>query len=151
MERSEIVFSFNCEIAATIPRLTEPGMVMGTVGYAAPEQMRGAAADARTDIFSLGAILYEMLAGRRAFRGTSPFDVIAAILDKDVPPLALSAPNAAAIETVVRRCLEKRPDQRFQSARDLEFALDAAATPSQTARDGSGGARCHHALHHSRH
>jgi len=111
----------------TVAALTESGVVMGTVGYAAPEQMRGEVADARADIFAVGAILYEMLAGHRAFRGGSSVDVVAAILTADAPPLAVSGPNTVGIENIVTRCLDKRPDHRFQSARDLGFALDATA------------------------
>jgi TolB-like protein/Flp pilus assembly protein TadD len=109
----------------TVSPLTEPGTMMGTVGYAAPEQVRGAAADARADIFALGAVLYEMLEGHRAFKGSSPFDVVASILTSDPPPLTVSGANAEALETVIRRCVDKNPDQRFQAARDLRFALDA--------------------------
>jgi TolB-like protein/Flp pilus assembly protein TadD len=112
---------------STVAPLTEAGVILGTVGYGAPEQMRGEAADARADIFSVGAILYEMLAGHRAFRGASSLDVVAAILNLDAPPLPLSGPNAEGIANIVTRCLDKRPDQRFQSARDLGFALEATA------------------------
>jgi Tol biopolymer transport system component len=105
---------------------TNPGSVMGTVGYMSPEQVRGQAVDHRTDIFSLGAVLYEMLSGRRAFRGDSAADAVSAILKEDPPEL--SAPQhqiPLALERVVRRCLEKNREQRFQSASDLAFALEA--------------------------
>ncbi len=106
--------------AATISA-TEPGAVLGTVGYMSPEQVRGRAADHRADIFSFGAILYEMVAGRRAFRGESPVETMNAILKEDPPELSV----APALERIVRRCLEKNPQERFQSARDLAFALEA--------------------------
>src|SRR6185503_16387408 len=109
---------------------TLPGMVLGTVGYMSPEQVRAAKVDARTDIFSLGVVLYEVLAGRQPFRGDSAVEVMNAILKED--PAELAAGNeprssreqiSPALERVVRRCLEKRPEARFQSASDLAFAL----------------------------
>jgi eukaryotic-like serine/threonine-protein kinase len=105
---------------------TEAGTVLGTVGYMAPEQVRGLPADHRADIFAFGAILYEMLAGRRAFAGDTAADTISAILTKE-PPEMLDAAHAlpAALERTVRRCLEKRPESRFQSASDLAFAIQA--------------------------
>jgi len=87
--------------------VTEPGVVMGTVGYMSPEQVRGQEADARSDIFSFGAILYEMLSGRRVFQGNSAIDTMSAILKEDPPEL--SSAVSPAIERVVRRCLEKNP------------------------------------------
>jgi serine/threonine protein kinase/Tol biopolymer transport system component len=110
---------------------TEPGMVMGTVGYMSPEQVRGQAADGRTDIFAFGAIIYEMLAGRRAFeRPTSP-ETLAAILNEEPPAISQLAPNTpAALARIVKRCLEKDPEQRFQSASDLAFALQALSESS---------------------
>jgi len=105
---------------------TDPGTVMGTVGYMAPEQVRGQAVDARTDLFALGAVLYEMLSGRRAFQAETTADTLFVIV-KDDPP-ALSASRSAiapALERIVRHCLEKQAGERFQSARDVAFALDA--------------------------
>ncbi len=99
---------------------TTPGMAMGTVGYMSPEQARGQAADHRSDIFSFGAVLYEMLSGQRAFHRDSAMDTLSAILKEDPPTLA-----DAALEPVVRRCIEKSPEQRFQSASDLGFAIQA--------------------------
>ena len=105
---------------------TAAGVVMGTASYMAPEQVRGEAADARTDIFAFGAVLYEMLSGQRAFRRDTAAETMTAVL-KDDPP-ELSDPGrlvSSALERIVRRCLEKSPEQRFQSARDLSFALSA--------------------------
>ncbi|MEP6767713.1 MAG: protein kinase [Acidobacteriota bacterium] len=105
---------------------TEPGVVLGTLGYMSPEQVRGRPADARSDIFSFGAILYEMLAGQRAFKGDSAADTMSAILKEDPPDLSVTSQNVApGLERVVRHCLEKNPEQRFQSARDLAFDLGA--------------------------
>jgi eukaryotic-like serine/threonine-protein kinase len=105
---------------------TAPGMVVGTVGYMAPEQVRGRAVDGRTDIFAFGAVLYEMLSGRRAFSGETPADTMSAILRSDPPDLIATGSRVpAAVDRIVRRCLEKQPAERFQSARDLGFALDA--------------------------
>lgn len=105
---------------------TDPGVVMGTIGYMSPEQLRSKAADHRSDIFSFGAILYEMLSGRRAFRGESTADTMSAILREDPPDL--SETNKLinpALERVVNHCLEKNPEERFNSARDLAFAIEA--------------------------
>jgi eukaryotic-like serine/threonine-protein kinase len=103
---------------------TEPGTVLGTVGYMSPEQVRGEPADPRTDIFALGCILYEMLGGRRAFTGDTPNEALAAILrDQPADLTDAAAPIPPNVDAVVRRCLEKDREQRFQSARDLAFAL----------------------------
>ena len=118
------------ESTLTIP-ITQPGTVMGTVGYMSPEQVRGANADHRSDIFSFGAVLYEMLAGRRAFQAESQVETMNAILHAD-PPEAAPEPGAipAALAGILRRCLEKRPEQRFQSAADLAFALRSVGSGS---------------------
>src|SRR5262245_24585100 len=105
---------------------TDPGKVMGTVGYMSPEQVKGRAVDHRSDIFSFGAILYEMLSGRRAFHGESAAETMSAILKED--PLELSETNeriSPALERLVNHCLEKNPEERFHSARDLAFAIEA--------------------------
>ena len=110
----------------TIPGATLPGTVLGTVGYMAPEQVAGHAADARSDIFSLGCILYELLAGRRAFALPTAAETLTAILRHDPPPLQAGAGGrriAPALARIVGRCLAKAADQRFQSARDLAFTL----------------------------
>jgi Tol biopolymer transport system component/predicted Ser/Thr protein kinase len=105
---------------------TAAGVVMGTASYMAPEQVRGEAADARTDIFAFGAVLYEMLSGVRAFRRDTPAETMTAVLKDDPPELSDPVrPVSPALERIVRRCLEKNPEQRFQSARDLSFALGA--------------------------
>lgn len=105
---------------------TDPGVVMGTIGYMSPEQLRGRPADHRSDIFSFGAILYEMLSGKRAFRGESTADTMSAILREDPPELSTTNKNVApALERVVNHCLEKNPEERFHSANDLGFAIEA--------------------------
>jgi serine/threonine protein kinase len=105
---------------------TDSGAVMGTVGYMSPEQLRGQTVDARTDIFSFGTVLYEMLSGQKAFMRDSAADTISAILKEDPPDLSESNSSVdAGLERVVRRCLEKNREQRFHSASDLAFALDA--------------------------
>ena len=109
---------------------TQPGMVLGTAGYMSPEQVRGKPADARSDIFSFGAILYETLSGLRAFSGESSVETMNAILKEDPPAVSGNVPPAT--ERVIRRCLEKAPEERFQSARDLAFALEALAGSSNT-------------------
>ncbi|HXG55053.1 MAG TPA: protein kinase, partial [Vicinamibacterales bacterium] len=110
---------------------TNAGMVLGTFGYMAPEQVRGLAVDHRADMFAFGAVLYEMLTGERAFKGETAADTMTAILTKDPPDLdtaRLSIPPA--LERIVRRCLEKTPELRFQSATDLAFALETLSTVS---------------------
>ncbi len=112
---------------------TQPGLVLGTLSYLSPEQARGEGADPRSDLFALGATLYEMLSGRPAFRRATAAETVSAILTHDPEALTASKePLPAGLETIVRRCLEKDPEQRFQSARDLGFALSAVAgsTPS---------------------
>src|SRR6202162_64407 len=105
---------------------TEPGVVLGTLGYMAPEQVRGRQADVRSDIFSFGAILYEMLSGKRAFHGDSAADTMSAILREDPPELSLTNQSLpAGLERIVRHCLEKNPEQRFHSAHDLAFDLES--------------------------
>jgi eukaryotic-like serine/threonine-protein kinase len=119
--------------APTIGSETEPGLVMGTVGYMSPEQVRGQAADHRADIFAYGAVLYEMLTGKRAFaKPTSP-ETMTAILNEEPPGISQVAPGVPpGLQRVVQRCLEKNPEQRFQSASDLAFALEALSGPGST-------------------
>ncbi len=110
--------------AATPASQTEPGMVMGTVGYMSPEQVKGQNADHRSDLFSFGAILYEMLSGKRAFSGETSVETMSAILKQDPPELTETNRTAPpALERIVRHCLEKNPEERFQSARDVAFNL----------------------------
>ena len=117
---------------------TEPGHVLGTAGYMAPEQVRGKATDHRSDIFAFGSILYEMLSGKRAFRGETPADTMSAILKEEPEELSETGRNVAApLERIVRHCLEKNPAQRFQSAGDVAFALEALADSSTGSRTGT--------------
>ena len=105
---------------------TEPGMVMGTLGYMSPEQIKGKPADARSDLFSFGAIFYEMLSGKRAFHADSAGETMAAILKEDPPDLSVTNQTIApGLERIVRHCLEKNPEQRFHSAHDLAFDIEA--------------------------
>ena len=108
---------------------------MGTLGYMSPEQIKGKPADARSDIFSFGAILYEMLSGKRAFHADSAGETMAAILKEDPPDLSVTnQPISPGLERIVRHCLEKNPEQRFHSAHDLAFDIEAlSGTSGQTA------------------
>ena len=118
---------------------TEPGMVLGTVGYMSPEQVRGEQVDARSDIFSLGAIFYEMLAGIRAFKRNSSIETLNAILKEDPPDLTEMLPSLPpSVERLVRRCLEKDREQRFQSVRDLAFNLETLSAMSSSSSTLSG-------------
>jgi serine/threonine protein kinase/tetratricopeptide (TPR) repeat protein len=117
--------------ASTIDQ-TAPGTVLGTSGYMAPEQVRGLAADHRADIFALGVLLYEMVTGQRAFKRSTIAETQAAVLRDDPPPAPPERPLAPALDRLVRRCLAKRPDHRFQSARDLLFALEAVGPGGDT-------------------
>ena len=114
----------------TVSGSTTPGVLLGTVGYMSPEQVQGKSADHRSDLFAFGAILYEMLSGKRAFVGDSSVETLNAILKVDPPELSTGdAQMPPALESIVRHCLEKSPDRRFHSAHDLAFALE---TVSQT-------------------
>ncbi len=111
---------------------TEPGVVLGTLGYMSPEQVRGKPADPRSDIFSFGAVLYEMLSGERAFQGESSADTLSAILTKDPPDLpAADRQISPGLDRIVRHCLEKEPGQRFHSAHDIAFDLEALSDVSR--------------------
>ena len=123
----------------TVARSTEPGTVMGTVGYMSPEQVRGHSADSRSDIFSFGAVLYEMLTGRRAFQRDTGAETMTAILKEDPPePSESGARIPPGIDRILHHCLEKSPQERFQSARDAAFDLQslsgALAVPASNAR-----------------
>jgi len=116
---------------ATFRQETTPGQVMGTVGYMSPEQVRGEAADARSDIFALGVMLYEMLTGRRAFQKPTSVETMSAILNDDPPALSQITPGAPpGPQRIVNRCLAKNPEQRFQHASDLAFALESLSDTS---------------------
>jgi eukaryotic-like serine/threonine-protein kinase len=122
------------ETVAVTTESSTPGMVVGTVGYMSPEQVTGGAVDHRTDIFAFGAVVYEMLTGRRAFGRASSAETIAAILREDVPEVPATAGVPQPLERILRRCLEKKPAERFHSAHDvgiaLEALLDRSSTPS---------------------
>ena len=121
---------------ATRKALTKPGVVMGTVGYMSPEQVRGQATDHRSDIFSFGLILYEMITGRRAFQEESMAETMSAIVKDEPPEITESNPNISpSLERIVRRCLEKKPERRFQSTADLAFALEAISPQSGASRE----------------
>ncbi len=111
--------------AATANRGTQIGVVMGTLGYMSPEQVRGKPADARSDIFSFGAVVYEMLSGKRAFRGDTSADLMSAILTHEPPELtATNSEISPTVDRIVHHCMEKEPQQRFQSAGDIAFQLN---------------------------
>ncbi len=116
------------DLAPTVGLETQPGVVLGTMGYMSPEQVRGHAADNRSDIFAFGAVLYEMVMGKRTFEKPTSADTMSAILNEEPPSISQLGPNTpVGLQRVVQRCLEKKPEQRFQSASDLAFALEAMA------------------------
>jgi TolB-like protein/tetratricopeptide (TPR) repeat protein len=124
--------------AATVVGGTEPGFVMGTAGYMSPEQVRGQAVDHRSDIFSLGCVLYEIVTGRRAFDRATAADTMAAILTEEPPePSSIAAVVPPALSRVVAHCLEKRPEDRFSSANDLSFDLQAIVADTGGAKAAS--------------
>ncbi len=121
--------------ATDSPTLSRSGLVVGTAGYMSPEQIRGHSADERSDLFALGAILYEMLSGHRAFPGETAVETMTTTLREEPPELPASVPPA--LSRLVRRCLEKRPEERFRSAHDLAFALEALAESASTPWQGA--------------
>jgi eukaryotic-like serine/threonine-protein kinase len=123
----------DASLLPTRPAETAPGVVLGTVGYMAPEQVRGLATDYRSDIFAFGAVLYEMVSGRRAFDGETSAETMTAILREEPPELTRVHPDVPpALERIVGRCLDKNPSARFQSTSDLAFALEALSASPQT-------------------
>jgi len=119
--------------APTVSGHTEPGTVMGTMGYMSPEQVRGLPVDHRTDIFSFGAVLYELLSGRKAFARRTAADTMSAILKEDPPELSESGRNISpAVDRIARHCLEKDRDNRFQSAKDVAFNLSEQSSLAAT-------------------
>jgi eukaryotic-like serine/threonine-protein kinase len=117
---------------------TQPGTVMGTMGYMSPEQLRGLPVDHRSDIFSFGAILYELLSGRKAFKKDTASDTIAAVLKEDPPELTQSGRNVSpALDHIVRHCLEKDRENRFGTAKDVAFALSEASDATTTVTSGA--------------
>jgi len=120
---------------ATMGSTTSPGVVLGTAGYMAPEQVRGESVDQRADIFSFGAVLYEMLGGKRAFSGDTSVEVMTAILKSEPPEFDPAVKISPGLDRIVRHCLEKNAADRFQTARDLTFALGAlSGTDSSTSQ-----------------
>jgi eukaryotic-like serine/threonine-protein kinase len=120
---------------------TERGVVLGTVGYMSPEQVRGESVDARTDIFSFGAVLYEMLSGTRAFARNSATETLAAILRDDPPePETTGRSIPMGLQRIIHHCLEKNPNQRFRSAHDVAFALENLSSGSGVEPAGAGAA-----------
>src|ERR1051325_9099524 len=131
LKRPPVRAAVDSEAPTALPPDTDPGTVMGTIEYMSPEQVHGQEADHRADIFALGVILYEMLAGQRAFKGTSAAAVMSAILRDEPEELtAINEKIPPQLERVVARCPEKRPGQRFQTASDLGFAIEALSVPS---------------------
>jgi hypothetical protein len=117
----------------TMEQDTSPGTVIGTVGYMSPEQVRGQVVDPRSDLFSLGTVMYEMVSAEHPFRSDSPADTMSSILREEPPDPSIANPNVPpGLERVIRHCLEKSPAQRFQSARDLAFQLESLSSGSGT-------------------
>jgi eukaryotic-like serine/threonine-protein kinase len=124
---------------------TKPGVVLGTVSYMSPEQVRGDHIDYRSDIFSFGAVLYEMFSGKRAFQGDSGVEIMSAILRTDPPELTRATPPVhPATDHTIRHCLEKDPTERFQSTHDLAFQLKIAAEGVFTKAEAGVGERSLH-------
>jgi eukaryotic-like serine/threonine-protein kinase len=122
----------NLSMLPTTPPITQQGSILGTFQYMAPEQIEGQEADARTDIFAFGAVVYEMLTGKKAFEGKSQASLIGAIMHAEPTPIStLQALTPPALDRIVRHCLDKRPEQRFQSATDVAFALDTLSGVSE--------------------
>ena len=122
-------------LSASASPLTQKGTVVGTFQYMAPEVLQGAEADARSDIFSFGCVLYEMFTGRRAFEGKSQFSVLGAILDKEPDRISTVLPSSPPrLDETVRRCLAKNPEQRYGCMHDVRIQLEALAEPGRGSR-----------------
>jgi hypothetical protein len=119
-------------LAQTVQSPTGPGVLLGTVGYMSPEQVRGVTADARADIFSLGAVLYEMVTGARPFHRETAAESMTAILREDPPEIPADRAIPPAVDRIIRHCLEKKPEARFRSAHDLAFALETVSGSSSS-------------------
>ena len=116
--------AFSATMSSPVSPITQQGTIVGTVQYMSPEQIEGKEADARSDIFAFGCVLYEMSTGKRAFDGKSNLSVASAILEKDPEPMSAVQPlTPPGLEQLVRHCLEKRPEERLQSARDIAWGL----------------------------
>jgi eukaryotic-like serine/threonine-protein kinase len=123
----------------TLGQATDPGTVLGTVGYMSPEQVRGRSSDARSDIFSFGSVMYEMATGKRPFSGSSAVETMNAVLKEDPPEISTIRSVPPEFERILRHCLEKVPEERFQSARDIVFALKSLEQGSSTRLKAVGG------------
>jgi eukaryotic-like serine/threonine-protein kinase len=121
---SQQVPAFSAATMTAVSPITQAGTIVGTVQYMSPEQIEGKDADARSDIFALGCVLYEMATGKRAFQGKSNLSIATAILEKDPEPISMTSTRTpAALDHVVETCLAKSPEDRFQSARDVKLGL----------------------------
>ena len=137
--KSALVLSSPSGLPTEKASLTAEGTILGTLHYMAPEQLEGKEADARADVFAFGAVVYEMVTGRKAFQGESTASVIAAILSSEPAPISTLQPmSPPLLDRVVKRCLAKDPDDRWQSARDLMLELKWVAEGAL--RDRPGGA-----------
>src|ERR1700719_2466783 len=133
-DRSPSSFDDKTQTIAHAAPLTIEGSILGTVSYMSPEQAQGRKVDTRSDIFSFGAVLYEMLTGRRAFEGDSSLSTLSAILRDDVKPMADVAPDVPSpLETLLHRCLRKDPEDRWQSMREVQIALSTLKRDSDSA------------------
>jgi Tol biopolymer transport system component len=138
---AKLVGETNAAGDATLTFSTQAGVMLGTAGYLSPEQARGLPSDQRTDVFSFGAILYEMVTGSRAFRGDTPADTIAQVLNAHPsPPSESDQRIAPELDRIILHALEKNPDERFQTARDMVFALEGIANPSSAVTAAVAGA-----------
>src|SRR5262249_27950256 len=130
LKRPEAASGFSSlSLPTNVTALTAQGMILGTLQYMAPEQLEGKDTDVRTDIFAFGALLYEMVTGRKAFEGRSQASLIAAILEREPKPISTQPACPPELDRVIRRCLAKDPDERWQTAADLCAELKWVAGP----------------------